>query len=107
MDRAAFRISDRRLFNLLILLVFLLACGFPNSTTAPVISPPFTDHIIVSLTEPLTGEAYPISAGLSIRGEAISDGSIARMELWADGTLYQPYTAPEDDLVERSISNST
>ena len=98
MDNAYSRSFSRKLFNLLILLLFLIACGLPNSRAAPITSPPLTDHILVSLTEPLDGEAYPISAGLSIRGEAISDGSIARMELWADGEMYEEYTAPEDGL---------
>jgi hypothetical protein len=81
-----------------LLILILMACGLPNISTTPPDSPQFSNHIIVSLTEPLDGEAYPVSAGLSIRAEAISDGSIARMELWADGTLYEDYTAPEDGL---------
>jgi LysM repeat protein len=80
------------------LLLFLMACGFPAINTVPAISPTFTNRIIVSLTEPHDGESYPISAGLSVRGEAISDGSIARMELWVDGDLYAEYIAPESDL---------
>jgi hypothetical protein len=87
-----------RLGRLLLLAVLLLACGLPNTTASSPSSPQFTDHIIVSLTEPPDGESYPISAGLSVRGQAISDGSIARMELWVDGELYETYTAPEPDL---------
>ena len=98
MDKTVSRLSSRRVFNLLVLLAFLLACGFPSLGSAPISSPEFTNHILVSLTEPLDGEAYPVSAGLSIRGEAISDGSIARLELWADGELYERYAAPEDGL---------
>lgn len=80
------------------IIVFLMACGLP-SFGAPVTHPQqFTNHILVSLTEPLDGESYPVSADLYVRGEVISDGSIARMELWADGELYEAYTAPESDL---------
>lgn len=87
-----------RLTRLLLLIFFILACGLPNTNPQTTSSPQPANHILVSLTDPLDGESYPISAGLSVRGEAISDGSIARMELWADGELYETYTAPESDL---------
>ena len=89
---------NRKFLGFLILLLILLACVVPSA--GPVISTSikFTNHILVSLTDPLDGVAYPVSAGLSVRGEAISDGSISRMELWADGELYGTYTAPEDGL---------
>ncbi len=92
--------KKRTLLSIFMLLILALACGFPSAptSTSPLTSSPYADHILVSLTEPLDGDAYPISAGLSIRGEAISDGSIARMELWADGKLYEEYSAPEDGL---------
>ncbi|MBI5946358.1 MAG: hypothetical protein HY864_18510 [Chloroflexi bacterium] len=93
-----FEPSNRKFLNLLILLTLLLACGLPGTNLAPTPSIQFSNHIIVSLTEPADGESFPISAGLSVRGEAISDGSIARMELWVDGNLYEEYTAPEDGL---------
>lgn len=89
---------NHKLFSLLILLSFILGCGLPAPSAAPVTSPEFTDHVLVSLTEPLDGEAYPVSAGLSVRAEAVSDGSISRMELWTDGELYARYNAPEDGL---------
>lgn len=98
MDSVSSSPSSRVLFKLLALLLLLLACGVPNFNPAPAIAPSFTDHIIVSITEPLNGDAYPVSAGLSIRGEAVSNGSIARMELWADGVLFETYAAPEDGL---------
>lgn len=80
-------------------MVFLImACGLPGTNSPTTSSQQFTNRIIVSLTEPPDGETYPISAGLSVRGEAISDGSIARIELWVDGELYETYTAPESDL---------
>ena len=94
----AFATSSRRFLVLLIVLLILLACIVPGASTTNPPSNKVTNHILVSLTDPLDGEAYPISAGLSVRGEAISDGSIARMELWADGELYETYTAPEDGL---------
>lgn len=99
MDGIFFKASSQKVFRLLVLLLFLMSCVFPGiDTTSTPPSPQFTDHILVSLTEPENGESYPISAGLSVRAEAISDGSIARMELWADGNLYETYAAPEDGL---------
>ncbi|MCK6539797.1 MAG: LysM peptidoglycan-binding domain-containing protein [Anaerolineales bacterium] len=89
---------NHKLFSLLILLSLILGCGLPGPSAAPESSLEFTDHVLVSLTEPLDGEEYPVSAGLSVRAEAISDGSISRMELWADGELYARYNAPEDGL---------
>ena len=80
-----FAASSRKLFGLFIILSFLLACVLPGARPALPNSTQSTDHILVSLIDPLDGESYPISAGLSVRGEAISDGSISRMELWADG----------------------
>ena len=72
--------SRQKFIKLVLIAVLLTACGSPDSnaptTTATTQA---TDRILVSLTEPLDGESYPISAGLSVRGEAISDGSIARM----------------------------
>lgn len=88
----------RRSFKLILLILFLLACGFPGPSATPAVAPEFSNHIIVSLTDPLNGDAYPVSAGLSIRAEAISDSPITHMELWADGTLYEDYAAPEDGL---------
>ena len=93
-----FAASSRKLFGLFIILSFLLACVLPGARPALPNSTQSTDHILVSLIDPLDGESYPISAGLSVRGEAISDGSISRMELWADGVLQETYTAPEDGL---------
>ena len=87
-----------RLMRLISLVFLILACGLPNTNPPATFSQQFTNHILVSLTNPSDGEAYPISAGLSVRGEAISDGSIARMELWVDGDLYEEYIAPENDL---------
>lgn len=98
MEKTSSEKPGLRLIRLLLLPFLLLACGVPSVDETPTLPPRFTDHIIVSLTEPLDGEAYPISAGLSIRGEAISDGSIARMELWADGKLHEEYRIPEDGL---------
>ncbi|WKZ49001.1 MAG: hypothetical protein QY306_06490 [Anaerolineales bacterium] len=88
----------QRAFSLFILIAFLLACGLPKGTPSPASSVETAQNILVSLTDPLDGEAYPISAELSVRGEAISDHAIARMELWADGELYETYAAPEDGL---------
>lgn len=90
--------THERLIRLLFIAVFMMACGLPDLGMPNTPSQQFAIHILVSLTEPLNGESYPVSAGLSVRGEAISDGSIARMELWADGELYGTYTAPESDL---------
>ncbi len=90
--------TSYRLVRFLLLIFLIMACGLPNITTPPAPSPQFTHRIIVSLTEPADGESYPISAGVSVRGEAISDGSIARMELWMDGEFYEEYIAPESDL---------
>lgn len=87
-----------KLIRLFLAVVFSAACGLPNTSQPAIPSPKFTNRILVSLTEPPDGESYPISAGLSVRGEAISDGPIARMELWADGELYETYVAPEDGL---------
>lgn len=87
-----------KILRLILLCNFLLACGLPNIFTPTAAPTRFPNRILVSLTAPLDGETYPISAGLSVRGEAISDGSIARMELWADGELSETYTAPESDL---------
>lgn len=101
MDAKTSGLKTRRLFQLFAAIMIIMACGYPN-TTAPNptdgVSPQFTNHILVSLTEPIDGESYPISAGLSVRGEVISDGSITRMELWADGELYETYVAPETGL---------
>lgn len=93
-----FVMPSRRFFGLFLLLLILLACIIPGTNPTDVSSPHFSDHILVSLTDPLNGESYPISAGLSVRGEALSDGAISRMELWADGELYEEYVAPEDGL---------
>jgi len=90
--------SSRKLFLALSILSILLACAPPNPNPTLLTTEPYTNRILVSLTEPLDGEAYPISATLSVRGEAISDGSISRMELWADGELFETYTAPESGL---------
>lgn len=93
-------VSFQKAVRLLFLLCFVVACGLlettPSSTISP--SPQFTDQILVSLTEPQDGESYPVSAGISVRAEAISDGSISRLELWVDGVLYESYTAPEHGL---------
>ncbi len=94
----AFAASSHKFPGLFILLLLLLACVLPSGSNNQSSPAQFTNRILVSLTDPLDGEAYPISAGLSVRGEAISDGSIARMELWADGELYETYTAPESGL---------
>ena len=87
-----------RLGRLLVLISLILACGLPNINAPTTSSQQFTNRIIVSLTGPPDGESYPVSAGLSVRGGAVSDGSIARMELWVDGDLYEEYIAPEDEL---------
>ena len=92
------QMTSHRLGKFLLLIFLIMACGLPNTNLPATSSQQFTNRIIVSLTEPPDGESYPISAGLSVRGEAISDGSIARMELWVDGELYETYTAPELDL---------
>lgn len=80
MDDSSSGRFGRLSIKLIVLLLFALACGLPNVKITPTSSPQFTNHILVSLTNPHDGESYPISAGLSVRGEAISDGSIARME---------------------------
>lgn len=98
MHKVFFGTPAQRLVKLFLLILLLLACGLPNVTTTSTPSPQFTNHIIVSLTEPHNGDAYPISAGMSVRGESIADGSITRMELWVDGELYEEYAALEDDL---------
>jgi len=90
--------SSRKFLGLSILLSVLFACVLPGGRSVNITSTQTTDHIIVSLTDPLDGDAYPISGALSVRGEAISDDSITRMELWADGELYETYTAPENRL---------
>lgn len=98
MNTKSSQMTAHRLGRLILLAFLVLACGLPNTNPPTSPSSQFTNRIIVSLTEPPDGESYPISAGLSVRAEAISDGSIARMELWADGELYETYTAPESDL---------
>jgi len=98
MHNASFGKFNRRSTKLILLFFFLLACGLPSIDTTPTASPEFSNHIIVSITDPVGGEAYPINASLSIRAEAISDSSITHMELWEDGILYEDYTAPEDGL---------
>src|SRR3989304_6007725 len=90
--------SGRRSIRLILLFLFLLACGLPNLDIGSAPSPQLPNHIIVSITDPVDGEAYPINAGLEIRAEAVSDNSITHMELWADGILYEDYSAPEDGL---------
>lgn len=90
--------TSYRLARFLLLIFLIMACGLPYPGVPSASSSQFTNHIVVSLTEPPDGEAYPISAVLSIRGEAISDDSIARMELWVDGELHETYAAPESDL---------
>lgn len=98
MNTKSSQMTAHRLGRLILLAFLVLACGLPNTNPPTSPSSQFTNRIIVSLTEPPDGESYPISAGLSVRAEAISDGSIPRMELWADGELYETYTAPESDL---------
>ena len=98
MNTKSSQMTAHRLGRWILLIFLILACGLPNTNAPTTSSQQFTNRIIASLTEPPDGESYPISAGLSIRGEAISDGSIARMELWTDGELYETYTAPESDL---------
>ena len=98
MNTKPFLMPSHRLGKLLLLIFLIMACGLPSTNPPTTSSSQFTNRIIVSLTEPPDGESYPISAGLSVRGEAISDGSIARMELWVDGEMYETYTAPESDL---------
>jgi len=90
--------SGRRSIRLILLFLFLLACGLPNLDIGSAPSPQLPNHIIVSITDPVDGEVYPINAGLEIRAEAVSDNSITHMELWADGILYEDYSAPEDGL---------
>jgi LysM repeat protein len=76
-----------------ILLLLLLSLGvsgcnlknFPLSRQEPA-------SILVSISEPVSGEKYPETGALSIRAEAVSDDPITRMELWADGELVETYT---------------
>lgn len=85
--------------GLLVFILLVLACILPPLDQTPSSSSAsFTNHMLVSLTDPKDGDAYPISAGLSLRSEVISDSSIARLEPWADGTLVEKYPAPEKDL---------
>ena len=98
MHKASSGILSRSSLKLFFLILSIMACGLPGPGAVPAPAPEFTNHIIVSLTDPLNGEAYPISADLSIRAEAISDSSITHMELWADGIFYEDYAAPEDGL---------
>lgn len=85
--------------GLLVFILLVLACNLPPLSQPPSpSSASFTNHMLVSLTDPQDGDAFPISAGLSLRSEIISDSSIARLELWANGTLVEKYPAPEKDL---------
>ncbi len=90
--------SHRRLVRPLILILFVLACALPSQLPWPGRSPQASSNILVSLDDPLDGESYPASAGLSVHAQAISDSPISRMELWADGKLVEEYRAPEDKL---------
>lgn len=92
------RKPDKKFVRWSLVIFFLVSCGFPNFISPAPQSSRYSDHILVSLTEPQHGDTYPVSAAIAVRGEAISDGAIARMELWADGSLYATYTAPEDGL---------
>lgn len=83
----------------LVILMFVIAsCGIKPAADVPSSGQKTKNRVIVSITDPLDNEAYPISAGLSIRGEAISDAGIERMELWVDGELYETYYSPERGL---------
>lgn len=95
MNKAYFVLLRRKLFQLFILLLVVLACGLPKGSIAPTSSPEFSNNILISLTDPVDGEVYTISAGLSVRGEAISDGPITHMELWADGVCCMKTTQPQ------------
>lgn len=83
---------------LLVFVLFVLACSLPSLNSPSRSSTQYTNHMLVSLTDPLDGDAFPVSAGLLMRSEIISDRSIARLELWADGALLDTYPAPEKDL---------
>ncbi|MBM3151971.1 MAG: LysM peptidoglycan-binding domain-containing protein, partial [Chloroflexi bacterium] len=82
----------------LLLASILAACASPTASTPSPLALQPAGHILVSITEPATGEAYPVSAGLSIRAEAISDSPITHMELWADGEMVETYTSPDERL---------
>src|SRR5512143_878370 len=64
----------------------------------PALTKAATVPLTVSITGPDNGGAYPVSAGLQLRGEAISGAPISRMELWADGTLKDSAQVPEQGL---------
>ena len=94
--------SKPRFIMLALMILVLIACnlpalpGIPTASTSSSASP--ANHIIVSITDPTDGGAYPIDAGLSIRAKAISDNPITHLELWADGELYEDFAAPEKGL---------
>lgn len=48
--------------------------------------------ILLSISEPISGEKYPVTGALTISAEAVSDDPIRRMELWVDGELVDSYT---------------
>lgn len=86
-----------------ILIVIILSFMLTSCFIQPVQEPQSEvntsrNQLIVSITSPIDNEAYPISAGLSIRGEALSDSGIDRMELWSDGLLYETFYSPERGL---------
>jgi phage tail protein X len=54
--------------------------------------------LAVTITRPTTGGSYPISGGVSVRGQAISGTPITKLELWADGVLIETVTPPAQDM---------
>jgi hypothetical protein len=97
MENASSKISSSKLVIPIILFLTIISCATPNLNAQPTTSPQTTDSILTSLTEPLDGEAYPINAELSIRGEVISVSPVIHMELWVNGELYEEYTPHEQN----------
>lgn len=78
----------------LLIALFLAACTTEGS--------PFKENpqpkLLVSITDPLNNDAYPVNGAINIRANAVSDESISKLELWIDGQLVNYYTPDAQDL---------
>ena len=91
-------------------ILFLLITGIVSGCALNKINMPLSRaepaSILVSISEPVSGEKYPVSGALSIRAEAVSDDPIARMELWADGELVDTYV-PSSNILRYLVHSWT
>lgn len=86
----------RKLFSLLCLLPVLLltACAAKNLPFRQ--NPP--PSLIVSITDPLNNDRYPVDGAIQVSANAVADEPITSMELWVDGELLETYQPTNQDL---------